>query len=127
MQAHPQLEPARITKPPFLTTVRLPAPETLLRVDVQLGFTDAADPVLRQVSFEYAMDQTAEQHSQLNPSQLNGTRTAAKSAAVAAPSYATRSASRTDNDRLVCDGSQTLTFVTQRQDYALPKLEVVPL
>ncbi len=105
-QANSQLEPVHVSEPPFLTTVRLPAPESPLRVDVQLGFTDAAHPGWRQVSFEYATELSAGQHSQWKATQLNGTHpgvrpAAAKSGAVIAPGYATRSGSRTDNDKLV--------------------------
>ena len=116
----------RVSKPPFLHTVRLPTPDSQLRIAIQLGFTEAADPVLRQVSFEYA-ELSAERRSQEASAPLNGAHKGVLSrggqiAAVAAVRYSTRSTLRTDRS-LVCDQSHVVRFVTQRQDYSLPKFD----
>ena len=125
MQAIPGMELIRVSAPPFLASVQLPAPTSLLRIAIQLHFSEAADPDHRQASFEYVADLTAEQRSQQASARRNGTaggvrQSQVESAGSTAAGYATRSAARTDKDLIVCDRSEAVTFVTQRRDYSLP-------
>ena len=127
-QAVPGLEPTRVSMPPFVASVQLPAPTGPLRVTIQLRFSEAADPDRRQASFEYVAELSAEQRSQPASAAQNGTagdvqRKQVKSAASPAAGYSTRSTARIDKDVLACDQSEVVRFVTQRQDYSLPKAE----
>jgi hypothetical protein len=112
--------------PPFLTSVQLPAPTGLLRIAIQLHFSEAADPDHRQACFEYAAELSPAQQPAV--ARQSGTaggvqRSHANGAGSSAAGYATRSAARTDKDVLLCDHSQVVSFVTQRQDYSVPKAE----